>query len=99
LEDQQSQHSRKQSKRPPVALVFEETPGALTLQQIFHRDYIPPRKETAPQVRVPTNGKYPLVTPGIPPGVIVEGDMLGKVVALKFVDHDITNIHKFLEPT
>jgi hypothetical protein len=58
-------------KRPLVALVFEETPGASTSQERFHREYIPPRKYTTPQVRVSTDGKYPLVTPKIPPDVIV----------------------------
>jgi hypothetical protein len=33
----------------------------------------------------------------IPPSVSVEGDMLGKVFSLKFVDHDITDEQKFLE--
>jgi hypothetical protein len=35
--------------------------------------------------------------PEIPPGVIVEGDMLGKVASLKFVDHAITDVQKFPE--
>jgi hypothetical protein len=58
-------------------------------------DYIPPQKYIAPQVKVPTDGKYPLVTPEIPVGVIVEGDMLGNIVALKFAVHDITYEQKF----
>jgi hypothetical protein len=36
-----------------------------------------------------------LVTLEIPSGVIIEGDMLGNIVALKFVDHDITDEKKF----
>jgi hypothetical protein len=75
--------------------VFKETPRASDSQSIFHRDYIPPQKDTRPQVKVPKNGKYPLATPKIPPSVIVEGDMLGNIVALKFVDHDITDEQKF----
>jgi hypothetical protein len=35
--------------------------------------------------------------PEIPPGVIIEGDLMGKVVALKFSDHDITDAQKFPE--
>jgi hypothetical protein len=60
--------------------VVKETPGASASQANFHRDYIPPRKDNTPQVKVPADGKYPLVTPPIPPSVSVEGDMLGKVV-------------------
>jgi hypothetical protein len=52
-------------------------------------------KYIAPQVKVPADGKYPLATSKIPLGVIVEGDMLGKIVSLKFVDHDIMNEQKF----
>jgi hypothetical protein len=40
---------------------------------------------------------YPLVEPLIPGGVIVEGYMLGMILALKYVDHDITNEKKFPE--
>jgi len=29
------------------------------------------------------------------PGVNIEGEMLGKVVGLKFIDHDITDEDKF----
>jgi hypothetical protein len=89
------QHASKQNES--VALVFEETPRASASQQRFHRDYLPPRKDTTPQVRVPIDGKYLLVTLEIPPGVIIEGDMLGKIVALKFIDHDIMDEHKFPE--
>jgi hypothetical protein len=35
--------------------------------------------------------------PPIPEGVIVEGDMLGLIPALKYVDHDITDENKFPE--
>jgi hypothetical protein len=33
----------------------------------------------------------------IPPDVIIEGDMMGKVVALKCLDHDTTYPQTFLE--
>jgi hypothetical protein len=38
-----------------------------------------------------------LVEPPIPKGVIMEGDMLGLIPALKYEDHDIINENKFLE--
>jgi hypothetical protein len=31
----------------------------------------------------------------IPLGVIVEGDMLGEILSLKFVDHDLSDEKKF----
>jgi hypothetical protein len=63
--------THKQVKRPLVTLVFEETPGDSTSQERFHKEYIPPRKYTMPQVRVSIDGKYPLVMPKIPPDVTV----------------------------
>jgi hypothetical protein len=53
--------------------------------------------DNAPPIKVPANGKYPLETSPVPPGVSIEGDMLDKVVSLKFMDHDITDEQKFPE--
>jgi hypothetical protein len=91
--------TRKKSKRPTNAPKVEEIPGALasTSQEIFHMDYILPKKDNAPHVKVPIDGKYLMATSPIPPSVSVEGDMLNKVSTLKFVDHDITNAHNFPE--
>jgi hypothetical protein len=66
----------------------------LASQVIFHKDCIPPRKDNGPHVKVPTDGKYPLKTSLVPPGVSIEAYMLGKVVVLKFVDHDIIDEKK-----
>jgi hypothetical protein len=38
-----------------------------------------------------------LVMPQIPPSVIIEGDLMGKVTTLKYLDHEITNAQKFPE--
>jgi len=59
--------------------------------------YFPPRNPTTKQVRPQKEPKYNLVTPVIPPGVIVEGDMLGLVGSLIFLDHDLADIKKFPE--
>jgi hypothetical protein len=53
--------------------------------------------DNAPPINVPTNGKYPLGTSPVPPGVSIEGDMLGRLSSLKFMDHDITDEKKFPE--
>jgi hypothetical protein len=58
---------------------------------------VPPRNPTTKQVRLPKEPKYDLVTPMIPPGVTVEGDMLGAVGSLKFSDHDLADLKKFPE--
>jgi hypothetical protein len=35
------------------------------------------------------DAKYELVEPEIPEGVIMDGDMLGMIPHLKYIDHDI----------
>ena len=63
----------------------------------FPRVYVPPRKPTTKQVRLTKEPKYDLVTLVIQSGVTVEGDMLGAVGNLQFLDHDLANMKKFLE--
>jgi hypothetical protein len=41
--------------------------------------------------------KYDMVTPVIPPGVTVEGDMLGAIGNLRYSDHDLEDLKKFPE--
>jgi len=53
--------------------------------------------DNAPPVNVPTNGKYPLPIAPVPPGVSSEGEMLGNIVGLKFMDHDNIDAQKFSE--
>jgi hypothetical protein len=43
------------------------------------------------------DANYPLVTPDILDGVIIDEDMLGKVSHLKYENHDIRDTTKFLE--
>jgi hypothetical protein len=76
---------------------FKEMTRASSLHLIFRRDYIPLRKESAPHDGMPKDMKYPLVTPDIPPGVVIEGDLMGKVAALNFSNHDIIDALKFPE--
>jgi hypothetical protein len=59
--------------------------------------YIPPRKLTTKLVRLQKEAKYELVEPEIPPGVIIEEDMLGIMENLKYANHDLSNEKKFLE--
>jgi hypothetical protein len=75
----------------------EETLRASSLELRFTRDYIPLRKDDAKPMTLKKDTKYPLVTPDIPYGVIIDEDMLGKVPQLKYVDQNITNITKLPE--
>jgi len=63
----------------------------------FLKDYVPLKKPTTKQVKLPKELKYELLELEIPPGVIVEEDMLDAIGNLKYVDHDLTDIKKFLE--
>jgi hypothetical protein len=57
----------------------------------------PTKKSINTHVHLQKEARYPLVEPPIPEGIIIEGDMLGMIPALKYVDHDITDENKFLE--
>jgi hypothetical protein len=72
-------------------LVLKETQEASSLVKQFPRDYIPPRNSLVTYVHLHKEVRYPLVEPSIPEGIIIEGDMLGLILALKYADHDITD--------
>jgi hypothetical protein len=82
-----------------VAPEVEETLGASSSEPRFTRDYILPRKDDAIPVTLKKDVKYPLVMLEIPYEVMIDEDMLGKVLQLKYADHDITDTMKFLELT
>jgi hypothetical protein len=63
----------------------------------FHEDYLSPRIDNVLSINVVKNGKYMFPTSPIPLDVCIEGEMLDKVVDLKFMDHDINDEHKLLE--
>jgi hypothetical protein len=65
---------------------FDPTPP-----KIFHKDYLPPRKDDTPPITVLVNAKYPLPIAPVPKGISRDEDMLDKVANLKFMDHNITN--------
>jgi hypothetical protein len=64
---------------------------------IFHRDYLSPRKDDAPLINVPMNAKYPLLIAPVMVAISSDEDMIVKIANLKFMDHDITDTHKFHE--
>jgi hypothetical protein len=88
---------KKQRIQTVTTPVTEENLGASSSEPIFPRDYTPLRKDTTKPVNLQKDVKYPLMEPNIPHGVIVEGDMLGMIPQLKYVDHDITDKKKFSE--
>jgi hypothetical protein len=81
--------------QPTMSLVVEETQEASSSAKRFPRDYILPRNSLAEHVHLYKEVIYPLVDPLIPEGIIIEGDMLGLIPTLKYVDHDITDEKKF----
>jgi hypothetical protein len=91
--------TKKQPKRPIADVDVEEVAktSAPTPPTVFHRDYLPPRRDDTPPVNVPVNAKYPLPITPVLNDVSSDEDMLGKVANLKFMDHDITDTHKFPE--
>jgi hypothetical protein len=90
---------KKQLKQKVTSLEVEEVVGASSSQhqQEFHRDYLPPREDDAPQINLPANAKYPVSVAPVPAGVSSDEDMLGKISNLKFMDHDIMDTQKFPE--
>jgi hypothetical protein len=91
---------KKSRTKQELVLVQEETPRAEASDpslRNFPRVYVPPRKPTKKLVRLPKEPKYDLITPVIPLGVSIEGDMLGAVGSLRFSNHDIEYMKKFLE--
>jgi hypothetical protein len=53
--------------------------------------------DDAPLITVPSNAKYSLPITPVSKGVRKDGDMIGKVNNLKFMDHDITDTKNFPE--
>jgi hypothetical protein len=79
---------------PEVEEVVESSTSITPAE--FHRDYLPPRVDYAPQINLPSNAKYPVSVAPILVGVRSNEDMLGKISNLKFMDHDIMDTKKFL---
>jgi len=88
---------KKQCSKSLVVLVEENIPGVSSSEIRFPRDYIPPRKDTTNPINLLKDAKYELVEPEIPLGVIMEEDMLGLILNLKYAGHDIMDERKFLE--
>ena len=48
-----------------------------------------PRVEDAPEVAIPKGAKFPIPLPSIDPHVKKDGDLLGYVPVLKFIDYNL----------
>jgi len=64
---------------------------------MFHRDYLPPRLDDAPQINIPSNANYVVPVPPILASVSSDEDMLEKISNLKLMKNDIMDTQKFLE--
>ena len=51
--------------------------------------YIVPQVKDAPEVTIPKGAKFPIMLPSIDPCVKVDGELLGYVPALKFIDYNL----------
>jgi hypothetical protein len=91
--------AKKQPKQKEVSPEVEEVARASVLMTPtkFHRDYLPPRADDAPQINLPANAKYPMPVAPVLVGVSSDEDMLRNISNLKFMDHDIMDTQKFLE--
>jgi hypothetical protein len=73
--------------------VQEETPKTFDPVN-FPKAYVPP-KSVAKQVIIQKEVNYDMVTPMIPLRVTFEGDMLGLIGNLRYLDHDLEDLNKF----
>lgn len=87
--------AKRKSARTKNPMFIEGTHNAeVTSSAPIHVEipYVSLGREGAPRVWVPTNHRYMIPLPKIPTEVTVEGSMLGRILELRFVDHDfITN--------
>lgn len=56
--------------------------------------YVPLRWEGAPKVQVPKKKKYNIKLPKIPMNVSVDGNMLGLIPELRYLEHDFSDYEK-----
>jgi hypothetical protein len=91
--------TKKKLKGPVADVEVEEVVGTLTLipPTVFHRDYLPPKKDGAPPINLPMNEKYPLPIELVLDGLSSDEDMLDKVSNLNFMDHNINDTQKIYE--
>ena len=52
-------------------------------------DYIIPRVDGAPEIKIPKSGKFPVSIPQIDSRVKEDGDILGYAAVVKFVDYSL----------
>lgn len=57
--------------------------------------YISPRKLDAKLVRELKDAKYGTFTPLLPESVLISGEIIGKVLQLKFTDYDFNDRKKY----
>ena len=55
-------------------------------------DYISPKKEDAPKIRIMKNARCPLVAPTVPKRVWVTQNILPNLKKMSFIDHDLRKI-------
>ena len=83
-----SQDGQRPGMRSQTHIREESSPE---LDEEVHNaiDYIMPRVDGAPKVKIPKSGKFPVPIPQIDSRVKEDGDLLGYVAVVKFVDYNL----------
>ena len=69
--------------------IIEESSSELEEEVHSATDYIIPRVEGAPEVKIPKSAKFTVPIPPIDSRVKENGDLVGYVVVVKFVDYNL----------
>ena len=69
----------------------EESNSELEEEVHTAEDYIMPRAEDAPEVKIPKSGKFPVPIPQIDSRIKEDGDLLGYAVVAKFIDYNLAD--------
>ena len=69
--------------------IREESSPELDEEVHNSTDYIMPRVDGAPEVKIPKSGKFRVPIPQIDSRVKEDGDLLGYVAVVKFVDYNL----------
>ena len=84
-----SSQPRQQPQTRIQSQVNDES--GLEQEEEFHSgtDYMIPRVEGAPEVKIPKNAKYTIPIPPIDSRVKGNGDLVGYAAVVKFVDYNL----------
>ena len=80
---------RKTTRKKSQAQVLEDSSSEQEEELHMETVYIVPWVEDTPEVTIPKGAKFPIPLPPIDPCVTKDGELLGYVPALKFIDYNL----------